>query len=510
MASFILEIEEIYNTISRPVIMQIAKDVIKLTDFDKDCDIYFKGFSNQGVNKESVMEQDKKESVNFSHKNRVLLSAETKYIDPNIYSAQPHRSEFRPIFYDKEHNITLSPINYEIEVELTLNFISKDRPTIEKWRSDIRRKLGQSVKSYLHRIDYTFSIDNKFITVLNHLYAIKGINIENTISFNQWLENISLEKISAVVNQIGNGQTIIVEQSQLGVTGLWSDTVPEIEKMESGDLYQANLSYLFRYSQPTSLAMQYPIMLNNTLISSKYRVPCDYNSELILGDPEKLIWGLNFTRYTPPTHYPCKTLRLPCFDDWEPKVIPLGTASIYTALIEIDNNEKKYVMDLSELGGKYILADWLKDSLEYFNEDCLIIGKSPILISLYRNDVWANFDLLYLSRFKLFTRTDMEFYNTYHVRLSIYTDLTLLSELALEKLRSNALVCIPLFKTLAPEYIDLVPKPLSDGSINKYDFWSFIRLLKKTNSNYKNNKEVRRFTVGSCVVVTRRNENAVS
>lgn len=509
MSKFILEINEVYKNITRPVVMQITNDLINLTGFPKNSNIFFKGYSKQGVNKESVMGD--KEAVDFSHKDRVLVSVENRYCDPSIYSGQPFKSNFRPIFYDKDHEIILSPINYEVESEITLNFISKDRVTIEKWRSDIRRKIGQSVKSYLHRIDYTYPIDDKFFCVLKHLYETKGINIENKISYVDWLANISLEKITGIVNQIGNGETAVVEQSQIGITGIFQEEVPEIEKLETGDLYQATMSYLIRYSQPTMLSLEYPIILNNTIISADYRTPCDYNLPLVLGNPDMLIWGLSLTREGKVSHYPCDSLRLPCFDEWYPKKFPMGTSGVYTALITVDKEQPDYVMDLIDLGEEYQLAPWFIDLMKLFNKDMLLLGMSPILVSLYRNENWINSDLLTIDdNLRLNTITPMQYFNQYHVRVALYTDLTLLTEKALTKLKENGELTNQLFKTLGPEYIDKIPPILSNGTIKNDQFWKHVSLLKETNPTYKNNIEIRRFTVGSCVITTRRRDDAVS
>ena len=104
----------------------------------------------------------------------------------------------------------------------------------------------------------------------------------------------------------------------------------------------------------------------------------------------------------------------------------------------------------------------------------------------------------------------MELFNEYHVRFGLYTDLTLLTEQAIKKIKEYGLLTNKLLETLGPEYSDALPEVLSDGSLRNREMWDHIRLLKETNHNYKTNKEVRRFTVGSCIVTTRRTEDAIS
>ena len=136
MPKITLEINEIEKNINRPVVLQIVEDIRKLSDFPSTANVYFKAEASQTVNRESVMDSTDKKGVSFSHEDRILVEREMKYSDYRIYTSQPYRINFNPIFLDKEFNINLSPLIYEVEVETTITFISKDKPTLEKWRSN--------------------------------------------------------------------------------------------------------------------------------------------------------------------------------------------------------------------------------------------------------------------------------------------------------------------------------------------------------------------------------------
>ena len=512
MPKITLEINEIEKNINRPVVLQIVEDIRKLSDFPSTANVYFKAEASQTVNRESVMDSTDKKGVSFSHEDRILVEREMKYSDYRIYTSQPYRINFNPIFLDKEFNINLSPLIYEVEVETTITFISKDKPTLEKWRSNLRRKIGESAKAYEHRVDYTYPIDFKLLKILHHLYETKGKYIPNEESFIEWIARNSYEKITGITNQIGNGHLTVVEQGQIGVVGKWNlAETPKLTKVDTGDVYQSEINYTFKFFQPTSLTLEYPIILNNEIVEPMYRLPCDFNVPLAFGTPEKLKWGLDITRSDAPKHYPCEPLILPCFDEWRPKRIPMGTATLYQALIKVDPDDPTYIMDLTDLGEEYTLAPWVLELMHVFNDDVFLLGASPIIISFYRNQNWSEYELLRVTKsFKLYTNESMELFNEYHVRFGLYTDLTLLTEQAIKKIKEYGLLTNKLLETLGPEYSDALPEVLSDGSLRNREMWDHIRLLKETNHNYKTNKEVRRFTVGSCIVTTRRTEDAIS
>ena len=512
MPKITLEINEIEKTINRPVVLQVVEDIKRITSYPKEASCFYKGFASQTVNKESVMGDKEIERVDFSHRDRIIISGVKKYTDQSVYRSQPYKRSFNPILYDKENRIILSPLNYEVEVDVSLNFFSKDRLTLEQWSSNLRRKIGQSIKAYQHRIDYTYPIPNKLIEILHHLFETKIKLVPREGDFTDWIEEIALMKLTGVTNQIGEGLLAVVEQSQIGVLGLWKLTeAPEISKTESGDVYQATLNYTIRYYQPTALTLEYPIIVNNTIISRNYRPPCDYNDPLSFGVPEKLQWGLNYLTDSLPKYYPSEPIILPCFDEWRPDRLPLGTALVYQALITVDPEDRQYVMNIADLGEEYKLSQWLVDMIYLFHSDVTILGTSPVLIALYRNQNISEYEIIRLTKdLRLYTNEPMELYNEYHISLSLITDLSLLTENAIEKLRKNGRLANELFKALNLGRTDDLPKILPDGSLQTREMWNFISKLNDTHPMYKNNIEVRNLTVSNCIVTTRRLEDAIS
>ena len=512
MPKLILEISEIEKNVNRPVILQAIEDIKQLTGYSKNAKVYYRRFSNQNVNFESVMDSETREGVDFSHSDRVIVTSDIKYADHSIFAAQPFKNNFRPILLDRDHIIALSAINYEVEVDLTLNFISKDRLTLEKWRSNIRRKIGQSVKAYLHRIDYTYPIDYEFFRILKHLYDTKGTLIPNTQSFIEWIGSISHEKITGVTNQIGKEMLPVVELGSIGVYGSWNTTdTPNLDKLEGGDLYQSQINYTLKFSQPSALTLEYPIILNNELISEEFIPSCNIDPPLSFGYPERLIWGLNSTLSYEPKFYPTEPLRIPCFDEWSPLTVPYKTATIYQGLIQVDISNPNFLMDLTDLGDEYELAPWVISFMKLFNKDISLSGATPILVNVYRNQNWMNHDLLYMDPdFKLYSKQPLQLFNDYHVLLSLITDVSTLSENTLKTLRKNGDLTVELFKLLGPNYLDRLPKINSDGSLKNNEMWDFISLLKETHENYKTSYGRSIFTASNCVIAVRRMEDAIS
>ena len=166
-------------------------------------------------------------------------------------------------------------------------------------------------------------------------------------------------------------------------------------------------------------------------------------------------------------------------------------------------------MALNKLGNDYQLAPWLVRLMELFSPKLCHPGYSPVTVSLYRNEHWCDPQDLHIDEnLNLRSYTPMEMCHTYHVRLSLLTDLTLLSERTLNRLICHGKECQALLAALGPDLYDELPELLTTGSIKKNDFWSFISKLRDTNSMYKNGVEIKRFSVASCVIQIEETKNA--
>lgn len=502
MPRFALEIEETYQNILRPAILKISDDILDLTSIKDETDIAFAGFAKQVINGQSVMGSDEEDNVNFSHDNRLTIESEVTYPEDKIFDSAPFKGSMAPIVFDEDLSIKVVPVLYQRKVDLSFVLRMTDRPSAMRWIGEIRRRVGQTLKQMYHRIDYSYPIHGKMINTLKHLYDLKENQAGNGETFGEWIVRNAGIELTTLTNRAGDGELLAVKQTQIGIKGQYSfNPVPETVKGDSGDTYTVSFTYSFEFDCPTSLTIEYPLVVHNQLVDQGYRASCDHNVPLVLGTPTKLQWGMGYADNQFRTFRPFEPVVLPCFDDWLPDQIPMKTAGVYTSMIAVDVENPFDVMDLKDLGGEFTLADWLVDMMSLYHDKLPILSESPVVVTLYKNDLWVDDRLLKVSPdLKLTTTEPMDITARYHVRLSLYVDLTLLSESAIRTLLKHGKRCTCLLATLAPELIKQIPKILSNGAMRKIEFWKFIRQLHETNAMYKNGIEIRRLSVGTCVI----------
>ena len=510
MPKSIIDSIDKYQTIIRPSIIQVCNDIKIKSSIPEDTKLFYLGYAEQRTNTDTTMGGESHREIDFAHKNHLIVESNITYQDISYFSGQPYLSKYSPIFHDSIHKIRLSPIYNIMNVELSIRYIAEDRPTAYSWETEMRRRIGQSMMGNLHRLEYTFPVPQTHIDTLSYLHSLIRPTKEPKMAFTEWLDDIARERITVVVNQSGCNPMYAVNQVQLGVMGTWNiDATPNINKMDSGDLYAVQFGYSFHFDVMGTTILEYPLMIDNSVVDEEYRRSCDFYDPMVMGNPGLFIGATDKLRPLTNPKYPNEMALIPCFDEWRVKRAPARTSTLFTAMIIVDEDNPAYVMNLNNLGDEYILADWVVNLLEIFHDKLNYPGHAPLLAQIYRNDHWLMESLYEVDcDLNITTNSPMTIANCYHVRLAVYTDLTLLSEHAIAKLLENGKLTLELLNFLSNEDPEL-PELSPDGTLSRLEFFNFITTLKETHPMYKNGIDVKWLRVNTCVIATEKvEENA--
>lgn len=499
---FTKELDATYESIVRPVIQQVIKSVVKRTGMEQDFDVVYLGHSKQ-LPLEGSSVNDHTRDIKFSHGNTLEVEAVNEYSEESLSDYRPYRSQFTPIFYDREIGVGVSPLMAIRKVELSIKVKTTDYPTMRKWVDRVRTLAATGLRQSFHGVDYTYPVPPQMFAVLQHMWSLKYKDTQSPewIDWSEYLERYTPQQLVLSSTLVGSHRSVMVHQQQIGIRGVY-DIVPNptMEKGESGDRWLCDFKYKFSFDQPTAVSIDYPVMVNNTIIDSQFRQGCDYNQPVQFYDLNRLMWGLSEFMPVRSSDYPYHGVHIPCFDDWVPPRVPKDTAAIYLAMIQVDVDDPTLVMNLADLGEDFKLSEWLSELLHHEYRWIKQPYDSPVSMVVYQDDRWFSPNIISVdSDLNVRTESGMDIKKRYHLRLSLLEDLSVLSERSLKRLKSRGESTYGLFCVLAPDLVEAIRKPLN-GSYGDVDFWYNIRLMSKTMSMYKNGKTSRVRRVGAYTI----------
>lgn len=487
MPRITLSIKDTDETVMRPIMFEIIRDILNKTNLEANTNILFPGNNVVAYQPGTTLsdKNENREKNRFSHSKRVFIEVDEDYDDAGAVTAAIMKPENRFIYVDEALGCYLKPAYSTMEATINFRYRAKDRVEALRWRDHVRTKISMGRETLLHSPTYFYLIPDSVFTILEEIHRLRE-NVDGYgETFQEYIGNNFTQRMTVVSTQAGTGGRAAITETQRRVVGRFDfSTKPErAERDGEGEAWVISFSYRLTYEKPISLVMLYPLVVHNQLLSVKFRAskPTDRDEFHELShtmstsgfrpfEPDYMIDKWKATR----------GISIPDFDDFIPSQILPRTIRVLTGLLLINENTTT-LMNFHELG------DWkLEDDILEF-----MVGEAPYMtkmyhsvlcVSLYRNHDLVDESLETISvdeqlNVNLNTRLSLRDY--YHIRLSINTDLESLTKDALDRLRQKSKVFEKIIKAIYPNINLDLSRIDTNGPVTRDELDKVIRDISK-------------------------------
>lgn len=506
MPSVALAVPETHEPITRPVCFNVARSLIELTGMPSDTSVYIIGEGRQAPMKGSKLGDQKLGDNTFSEDNRLKIDIAESYIENMALASPVKRLENALVFSDQELGVEIKPAYTATEVTLNIEFRTDDRQSAEKWRDDMRAKASMSREALLHELVYHYPIPKEYLVILNHIQKLKEEQAGYGESLRDWFARCFTKRVTSKTTMTGTEPTLAINEKQVGVLGQFDfDFVPE--KSEPNDDHPSwvvNFTYKFVYDKPTECIMNYPLLVHNKLISSKFRStepPYDF-------ERGKNHWSLSRYAYEGVRRMANHTKRvagfsIPTWDDWLPRWVPPHTTTLFNVMLMVDPNDRQALMSMGDIPSEFEidpdLINYMKSEHMWLHE----FGGAAVLVTLFRDDVPLESDYVTVDEnLNMRSTVDLDLRRRYHIRISVVNDFFKLSNRAMETLRRQAALCIKFMRGVYPEMEERgdVPRVIGNDYMPRNDFVNTAHAIKSTSTPHQSDIEITRLQVGQYLI----------
>lgn len=450
-------IADLDQTVTRPVVVDMIQEMKKYTDIPDEVPLFYPGPNGKTFQPGSSLERNGvTNQIRSSAGNQLSIEVDEQYEHDAFLATPVEHPEHLFIFRDDYLSTYIKPAYSSIVVAINLKYRAWDRTTAERWRDQLKMKIGRGHLVNLHDITYSYFIPPAMLAILQEIHRLR----ENVAGYGEdwetYFNKTVTGKFTIQTDLAGKNQAYSIAETQMRVQGMWDfDGAPEKGSREDGgETWTVTATYKFGYQRPEVCFMKYPLMVHNQLLDQKWR-PTGPNYE-VEKQERAYQWSVGAMTKFEKNYELDKVAKyegvlVPDFDEFMPDAIWPFTRRLITIMLQIDPNNPTYLARFPDDMNPFTMEP---EVLSFFYKEApyaFVPRQSIFNVSLYQGttllpDTSGRLDenLNVIANFTPDLRQD------YHVRLSIFYDINQLVPAAKRRLQENCGAAIKIFDWIDP------------------------------------------------------------
>lgn len=445
MPTINMNLPNVTQSVMRPVVVDIVRQIGLISGISKDVPIVYPGDNGQVAAAGSIQGTEIDRRARFEGNRRIFVTADESYAEEENSTDIVGRKGNALIFRDDSIDTWIAPVYATSEVVASIKFESKSKEEVSRWRDDMNMKYKMLRISPTHDIAYTYTLPRTFWTILESIGEARNAKVDTGQRFGEWLKDCMTTRMTVIGNENGQHRQFSINETQNQIQGYFNYTAENIPKPEYDEglgVWRVTFEYRFRYQRPCGVDMHYPIIIHNTLMPEKFTnfaglVPRKPNPNMARYD--QFGWATqdmnvrsNMLKIKPEFPY----IRIPEMDDFLVRGTVPGTGTFMLVLMAMeDEGDKSF--NLTQLGEVTIDPDILEFIQKSEYKFIGIPGKSIFHAEVYKNNMPLTSPSVKIHEdltLEMLVKTDLT--KAYRVRLSLFTDLERLENSAIDRMKA--------------------------------------------------------------------------
>lgn len=484
MASHIYPIPEVHRSVTRPITMDIIREVLEMTGLKPD---QFKtkmlGYSDaQPVPGSTLDDHDDKTPNRLSSQETLVLEIKEEDVGDNVTPVR--YPDLAPIFHDKGLKIMMKPVMSLSKATVSVVITVPSRVRAHNWLMEIKRRVYQTQMTNYHTVDYHYPIPKPYVYYLMKMHEMRESVEPLGENFGEWMKRCFVNRWTVISNIEGHERLLAIQERQTNIYGWFDfDFTPEKPEKNSDNAggWQIQFDYIFHYQRPDSIVFAYPLVIHNQLLPVEmidtdikdHRGTYDGYQGLTGTAYDNLVFSGNRRGMFEPPGIP-----EPIFDDWFPGREPFEHLQLARTLVTIDPAEKRWVVNIDDFSSSFDFKPAILRFMKDVTNRMLIPYKSVFHIQFYKWDALIGHpDITLDKNLKLSTSFDMPLTDMYHVVVQVLANPLLLDEDGWNDIKQNCDVFHEWFEGLFGDTYRKKIRCNIDNTVNEEDLDKVIKDL---------------------------------
>lgn len=515
------------ETITRPVALHLARQVLQILGLSPETKILYPGESGQALQRGTTAEDGTQNPVSFKYDDQWQMEVTERPHRDYVLATHVHQNEAHPYFHDPKLGVILRPVYSHTTMEFTIVLRSSSRDRAKRIRDQILASRSQGREEHLHEIQYAYCVPLVYLFLLKEIHALREATAGYGEDYSKWVRDHISGRATNLTNLVGSQSVLAIQEHQSEVMGWFDfDASPDtLEKDQDAGTWNWSLTYTVNFDKVISTAAQWPLVVHNQIIPEPWATASFNQAKLT--DParrparaqkwQEAIRSITGGHLRP--NYCAQRMIdgviFPAFDDWEPQQVQPHTSTMITSMVQVAVDSPREVTDLDDGFIDFTIDE---DVLEFMRGEAPYLNRymqSIIHISLYEDGEYFRDGMLLISpALTIDTTIDMDPRRNYHLRISIVNNLMGLTYAARERLLrggkgAQKILMALQWKTLPEGAGATIPPIGNDGRISD-DYFDQVAIdINHAKGIHYTGIEYRLLNVGQYLIHLHRRSDAV-
>jgi len=449
MPTVSLTLEDTNRTILNEAYFKIIGDIVEATKIPhtaviavhKDIDYTL---TDNKTNETGV---EKKNLPSTASLRRISANIIEEYNEDELTTTAVHQVNAFPIFEDRQIDVFVFPIYVKSDITIEFSYFTPSKTEANRIRDDIRIRLSQTRNIGIHDIQYDILLPDIVEEFIADVHTLKNRLVPQSLE--EYFREHSTKRMHLITDMANKENAkIAIFEKQVRILGLFDfSSMPEkVDADNENSNYKVSFSYKLSFDVPRAIGIRYPVMICNKLLPAKY---VQFIEDAKVNSIEERKRNLSYTQSLHAlSHFEAHRqlenrvdinypINVPAFDDFNLRQAHKGYVILASFLTEVDETDKKTLLNLKEIDPFYIpdiLLNYISDGEHEFIKHPYM---SFIYVGLHQDgalfDAYGEID----QNLTIKSVNELSLFKPVRVTLSIIVDITMLDKRALDRLLNN-------------------------------------------------------------------------
>lgn len=485
MATHTYPIKDNYRTVTRPVTIEIVRQMMEMTGLDPSV---FRsnmvGMAEQEKVPGSTIGEDTSESYNRTPTDQKFKLEVREEITGNNMTPVVVKDHL-PIFYDEKLRVSLKPVYSNILSTISVVFTTRDKVVARNWLTTIQNRIYRFALTNYHTVHYSYLIPKVFIHYLLKFHQMRE-NVEPyNEDFGEWMKRCFTKNYDIVTTLDGQDKMFAIEETQTNIYGWFDFEFEPVEPSKDSDSageWQIQFDYKFYYQRPDSLTFSHPLVIHNQILPenmiavNKPEWLDSYNTyQGLTADAfDKIVYSAQWYNYVQQ-----EGIVDPYYDDWIASYTPPSHMQVTRILLGVDDTSR-YILDLNDVSDLFVFKPSIINYMNTTMNKMFKLYDSIFHIRLYRwHDLIDYKALMVDDELKVHSTFDMSKRDMWHMVIYLVKNPAMLTQTAWHDISKHCDAFHEWIETILGSEAAGKVRCNADNTVNQEDLFNFIDDIKK-------------------------------